>query len=305
MKTSHPGKFVKHVLASVLAIVCASAGLVHAIPVTKITITDIGANENPPDADVNDGNYDSAIDGISGAFRFSNINDITYLGASLFYGDVDAAPGIGPGVIDTSVANGHTTFTTGFLFAGSPFRPITQGPIVMDISVTGGNMVMTIDSMPFAGIYGNDPNTGQVFVLPPQSSPPGDCTYTAGNAFEPLTVKWLQWLSPTTVAFKIAWSHCITSAEDPFGAFVGFHAHWRLEGIADMTGSGVLPMPTSYTTGAVETSDPLPEYSPITVSGGCALSPGARFDMVMVSMLLAAVGYLALGRYRRKKTKTG
>ena len=48
----------------------------HAAPVTNMTVQDVGSG--------GPGGYSSSLDGYSGAFRFSPINDKTYTGTSLF-----------------------------------------------------------------------------------------------------------------------------------------------------------------------------------------------------------------------------
>lgn len=251
-----------------------------ALPIASIVIQDAGS----ADATGTDpGTWSPTLDGISGAFRFANINDTTYSGASPFYGDLAVAPGIAPGEIDPSQINPPSTFTTGFLFAGTPFVPQTTGPIVASLQVVGGNLSMSITSLPFAGTYGG----AQVFILPPDSTPSSECSYPANNLFEALSVHWLHWIDATHVAFKIGWSHCITNAEDPSGNFVAFNAHWRLEGIAEVSG-GVLPQPTTYTVGPpVPPAEILPEPAN-GLGGGCTISKNQNFDPLFMIMIFMA-----------------
>jgi hypothetical protein len=147
-------------------------------------------------------------DGISGAFRFAPIN-AAYFGASLFTGDVAAAPGTAMGQIDTSVANPMGTFSTGFLFSGAPFVPFTAGPSVMDI--TGG--ALTVTSLPWGGNFAGATD----FYLSPD----------AGT----LTVYFLNDIGGGNYNYKMGWSHLITDAEDPSGQFAGFNARWIIEGV--------------------------------------------------------------------------
>lgn len=213
-------RFSPKILLAAMALPLCVISVAHAAPITSMTIQDVGSGGL--------NNYSSTLDGISGAFRFSTINDNTYLGASLFYGDIAANPGPAMGEIDTSQANPNQTFTSGFIFAGSMFIPETLGAIVADISVVNGLPQMTIDSLPFAGTFFSTPE-GILFPLAPQSSAPADC---AGNSlpWQPLTVQWVNQIDANHFNYKVGWSHCITEAES--AAFSGLLAYWRLEGIA-------------------------------------------------------------------------
>jgi hypothetical protein len=218
----------------VLAIGCFASMGTQAASVISLTIEDVGSGLP--------GAYSSALDGFSGAFRFSNINDANYRGLSLFTGDVASAPGPALGEIDTSQANGVNTFTSGFLFAGNQFLPETLGAIEADISLVNGVPQLTISSLPFVGFF---TGTGTVFALQPQSEAPSDCEYSSTNTFEPLTSHWVNQIDATHFNYKIGWSHCITAAEDESGSFIGFHAHWRLEGIATIEPPAPVPVPAA------------------------------------------------------------
>lgn len=160
-------------------------------------------------------------DGKSGAFRFNTINANTYAGASLFSGDV------GGGVINLAGAAAGT-FTSGFIFASSPFVPDTVGPIVADI--TAG--VLTISSLPWGGLYGPlSPASGFQFNLPPDANT--------------LVVKNLIQTATDTYAYRISWSHLITDEEDPSGAYAGFNARWFVEGTMS-TAVAAVPEPETY-----------------------------------------------------------
>jgi hypothetical protein len=201
----------------------------HAAPVTSLTVQDVGSG--------GPGGYSSSLDGFSGAFRFSTINDKTYIGASPFSGDIAANPGLAMGEIDTSRANPIQTFTSGFLFANTPFIPKTSGPITADISVVNGTPQMSVFSLPFAGEFGQ-PGFGTNFELGPQASAPADC---AGNPspWQPMVVQWVNQIDAHHFNYKIGWSHCITVAEDEI--FGGTLAYWRLEGVA----TTAVPLPAA------------------------------------------------------------
>lgn len=201
-----------------------------ATPVISLTIEDVGSGLP--------GEYSSVLDGFSGAFRFSKINDIKYKGASLFYGDVAADPGGALGEIDTSQANPVGSFTTGFIFASTPFVPLTLGPIVADISIVGGVPVMTIDSLPYGGEF-QAAGGGTLFPLGPQDSNPADCAGSTQPWF-PLSVSWLNQIDATSFNYKIGWSHCITREES--ASFGGIIANWRLEGVATVS---AVPVPAA------------------------------------------------------------
>ena len=141
-------------------------------------------------------------DGYQGAFKFNSLAAQNTAGASQFKGDVNG------GLINVNAASGPTSFTTGFIFAGSPFQPDTTGPINIDI--TGG--VMTVNSLPWGGYY-----TGASFQfnMPPDAAPTNVVLINT---------------APDTYAYRMKFSHYITSADDPSNTYVGFTAYWILEG---------------------------------------------------------------------------
>lgn len=184
-------KFATTQLGAALALTLVTTGA-HAAAVVGLTLADT----------INASTGALGADGKSGAFRFAPINSLTYLGTSLFSGNVNG------GVIDITQANAAGAFASGFLFAGAPFIPYTFGPIDMDI--TGG--VLTVNSLPWGGNYAGRVN----FNLPPD----------AGT----LTVHNLIQTAANAYAYRIGWEHYITSTDDPSGAYVGFCARWIIEG---------------------------------------------------------------------------
>ena len=217
-------------LLIISTVLLSGAPLANAASVTSLTIQDVGSGLA--------GAYSSTLDGVSGVFRFSLIDDVTFLGASFYYGDIAANPGPAMGEIDTSQANPILTFTTGFIFANRPFVPETLGPIVADISMVNGNPEMTVTELPFAGEFGT-PGSGILFPLGPQASLPSDC---AGSnlPWQPLSVHWVNQIDANHFNYKIGWSHCITLAES--GSFAGVLAYWRMEGIA----TTAVPVPAAF-----------------------------------------------------------
>lgn len=116
----HGGVTMKKTVISsaVLSVLGVTTTAVGAAPVTGFTIRDVGSNT------INSaGNYSSALDGISGAFKFhtSYLNANTYGGASLFTGDVGTGTIQGGGA-----ANPTGSFTTGFMFGASTLVPFTS-----------------------------------------------------------------------------------------------------------------------------------------------------------------------------------
>ena len=140
-------------------------------------------------------------DGYQGAFRFSKSIDQDTAGASLFTGNVNG------GIINVNAANAPSSFTTGFLFSGSGYGPLTTGPINIDITGT----TMTVNSLPW---FSQSESGNYPLNMPPDSAP----TYT------------LVQTSATDYAYRMKFSHYITSADDLSGTFVGFKAYWILEG---------------------------------------------------------------------------
>ena len=182
-------KFTMNKLAATLALTIAANGA-YAAAVTGMTLSDsltlAGA---------------LGTDGYQGTFRFSSLSSQDTVGASQFTGDVNS------GIIDVNAANAPNSFTTGFMFAGSAFRPNTTGPINIDITGT----TMTVNSLPWGGYY--EGNSFQ-FNMTPDEAP----TYT------------LVQTNATDYAYRMSFAHVITEADDPSGAFVGFRGAWILEG---------------------------------------------------------------------------
>lgn len=201
-------KFTMTKIAAVLALSAMAAGA-QADAVTGMTLADVISSNNT----VTTADDFLGSDGRSGAFRFSPISAGTYTGASLF------GPANG-GAINVDAATAPTEWTNGFVFAGSPFQPFTTGAI--DADITGG--VLTINSLPFAGYYvGAD----FVFNMTPDS-------YTVYNLIQ---------TGATDYAYRIGFSHYITEQDDPSLTYVGFTAHWMLEG---MMSTAPIPEASTY-----------------------------------------------------------
>lgn len=145
-------------------------------------------------------------DGKEGAFRFNPIDLTSYLGASLFTGNVNN------GVINMAGASANSldpsnAFTTGFSFAGANFGPNTSGPIVADIT----NGVLTFSSLPWGGYY-----AGAQF----QFNMAADA-YTVNNLIQ---------TGANEYAYRVSFNHVITPADDPSYTYVDYNARWVIEG---------------------------------------------------------------------------
>lgn len=183
-------KFTMNKMAVTLAALSMTANGAYAAAVTGMTLSDsltlAGA---------------LGTDGYQGAFKFGSMSSQAGAGASLFTGNVNS------GIINVNVANAPNSFTTGFMFAGSPFRPNTTGPVNIDITGT----TMTVNSLPWGGYY---EGASFQFNMTPDYAP----TYT------------LVQTNATDYAYRMNFYHVITSADDPSGAYVGFTGKWILEG---------------------------------------------------------------------------
>jgi len=195
--------------SAVVAALGLGAGAANAVGVTGLTIMDVGSNTAN-----SAGNYSSALDGVSGAFRFNQnpINVSSYAGASQWTGDVGTGTMLGEGA-----ANPTNSFSTGFIFSSAPFVPYTYGN-GFQADITGG--VLSVSALDFGGNYGG----GNSFNLPP----------------DPGTLEVL-WVQPTANAddFNVAFrfTHDITTAEDPSLNFSAFTAQWVIEGCASTVGN--------------------------------------------------------------------
>jgi len=220
-------KFSKTIIScAILATLGLAGGSATADPIAKIKIEDVGSNTAN-----GAGAYTGALDGISGAFQFKNnyINVSSYNGATPWTGDVGDMLGGGS-------ANATGSFSTGFLFSGSPFVPYTYGSGfqgVIDIDMAG-NYSMAITSLDFGGNY----NSGANFNLPPDSN-------------FPVEVLWLKATGNGDFDAAFRWGHDINSAEDPSLAFTAFTAQWVLEGTANV----VDDKPTIYKNSGVSVID--------------------------------------------------
>ena len=180
--------------------ICAATAA--ADPILSFRVADVGSTVG--------GAFSSVTDGNSGGFRFNAIDPETYLGVSGWTGDVGTGE-----ILFGGLPNPTGSFSTGFLFAGSPFIPYTFGNgAVGDIDF---NNTFTLSSMDFGGNFAGLTD----FSLPPD---PGT-----------LQVNWVEpGATGDTRLVSFQWSHLITSADDPSGAYVGFNARWIIEGTATM-----------------------------------------------------------------------
>ncbi len=117
--------------------------------------------------------------------------------------------------------------TPGFMFTGFPFVPFTFDPPSETalppsgfVTVSGATSILTIESMPFSGLYNSA--TPNAFFLDPDDGTLS-ATITADNMDDNGTTR--------TFNYVMTWQHIITPLEDPTGAFNNFNAHWRLEGV--------------------------------------------------------------------------
>ena len=177
---------------------------------------------------------DVACSGQASTTRFSsdgNATNTTIPGAGL---DIDTGTGQPIGVRFGSYQPTPPTpspdaitaqISPGFIYAGFPFVPLTfdppseaANPPSGYVSVSGGQPVaMTITSFPFGGAY-QSPQANN-FFLDPDEGTLSTLIFDDGDA------------DPTTFAYRMVWSHLITSIEDPTAQFVNFTSQWRLEGI--------------------------------------------------------------------------
>ena len=115
----------------------------------------------------------------------------------------------------------------GFMFSGFPFVPLTVDPPTTSaeppsgfVTVSGNTGIITIESMPFSGLYNSsNPN---LFFLNPDPGTLSSVVFQINNDDDGVT---------RTFDYSMTWSHIITPEEDPTGAFVNFNAFWRLEGV--------------------------------------------------------------------------
>jgi hypothetical protein len=216
------------------ALICASLPTVSfGEVVTSLTIQDVGSGGT--------GDYRSTPDFLAGGFGFNNgfatraftvlfdtCNTLDYVNQTT--GRTSCPSYIG---ITTNTAHAYGTFSGGFPFANQPFLPWTSGPITADISIVGGDPVLTIASnltaFPWGGWFANSQN----FVLHPTptliQTPGFECNQ---YPFIPMSVVWVNRIGESdNYNYAIQWTHCITEAEDPSYDYVGQLAGWYLEGI--------------------------------------------------------------------------
>ncbi len=236
-------KFTMTKIAAGLALAFVASGA-HALSVTGMTLADtIDSNTNSAiNVPVVNGAFTATggpgagpdglgTDGASGAFRFGPINLDTYAGANAFYGDV------GGGVINLA-GSAPGSFTTGFLFTGAAFQPFNPGPIVMSTSaaadaaavgtvLAGSNL--TVSSLPFAGFFTANNYT---FALSPDAG-----TLVVNNLIK---------TGANSYAYRLSFSHDITSTEDPSGQYSPFTARWVLEGTISTAAAAPVPEASTY-----------------------------------------------------------
>ena len=201
------------------AVLMAVSGGASAAAITSFTISDVWDAQATalPDYFNTVGGV-LGTDGSSGRFGF-NVATYKPLDRGYRYRYVVGGANQGPGV-----------FTTGFIFATNPFKPMTDfsatpfpsGGAVGDI--TGG--VLSITNLDFGGLYaGTSP-----FYLAPDSGS--------------LKTNFIQDIGGGDFAVAFSFTHLITSAEDPSFTYVGQNAHWVIEGVAH-TGSSAVPVPAA------------------------------------------------------------
>ena len=237
-----------------MALPCAHAG-----NVTSIIIKDVGSGASGT----------GAPDGISGAFRFGDIDDSSFepdaaghpchSGSYCFDGDQAVAPGLAAGEVDLTQANPVNTFSQGFGFptpTSGFFVPYTSGPSEWQWNGQSGPSSLTIgegSDFPYGGAFG-----GTNFYLAPD---PGT-----------VQVFWVQKIDATTFKFKVGWSHQITCAESP--AFCALQpANWRLEGIGKIQAQADATPPTVTNITPSGTNVP-PNTQNITVTFSEPVKPG-------------------------------
>lgn len=246
-------KHMMHCLStlSVLLMVGVS-GLAYAEKVVEMTIEDVGQGTAV---------HNTTLDRVAAGFRFGPMllnldpipavpaisppSDLCYKGSKCFVTDVAN--------IDASVAQAPDAFTTGFIFAFQPFRPMTDAPILADVA----NDNLTVTQLQLSGHFGAPDNLADVvkFRLGPQtpaeyalSGSSGPCNATTWP-HQPLTVDWLVRNDETDeYYYRIFWNHCIqsdfgdsetifTTSTDPayiLSILQGYDAqsaHFMLEGI--------------------------------------------------------------------------
>lgn len=185
-------KFTMTKIAAALALATLASGA-HAAQVVSMTLDDTLTLADT-----------LGTDGYEGTFRINGLAGQNASGASQFKGDVNG------GAIDVTQANGPypaaaNAFTTGFIFANAPIRPDITSAI--DIDIAAG--VMTVNSLPWGGSY-----EGIQFNMTPDAAPTYTLVATGANAY----------------AYRMRFSHLITSADDPSLTYTGFNIFWILEG---------------------------------------------------------------------------
>ena len=146
-------------------------------------------------------------DGYQGTFKFGAVTAQNVAGGNLFYGDVNG------GVIDMTGSGPYpaaNAFTTGFMFASSPFRPDTTGAI--DITIDTVANTFTVNSLPWGGDY---ESAAFQFNMSPDSQPFNKVLISTGA---------------NTYAYRMKFNHLVTTADDPSNTYVGFNAFWIIEG---------------------------------------------------------------------------
>jgi hypothetical protein len=253
--------FTKTKIAAALSLSFFAAGA-QAAAVLSMSLQDV-IDSNTSAATLTVGPDGLGTDGRSGAFRFSAIDLDTYSGASAFSGNLNSGvitlsgsdPEADPNVFAPASSS---AFTTGFSFTGTPFDPYNNGVIAGDIS----SGVLTFSQFSFAGLFGGCPQSMgcTVFNLAPGTGQVGGDPLTVQNLIQTgFNVAGID-----TWAYRITWSHIISSGEDPIvehtgdnpatteiedgyttgGGYVGFNARWVLEG--NITTAAPVPEASTY-----------------------------------------------------------
>jgi hypothetical protein len=218
---------VNHPISEVVAAlaIAGALGESHAAMVTSMNISDtIDSNTSSMTPIANDGEFYTSgpgvgpdglgSDGAIGAFRFSPFDfDLdTYSSAKIWTGDLNG------GVINLAGA-APQSFSSGFIFGGFRRLPYTTGAIVANTSAFAdtaaigtvlGSADISFSSLPWAVVI----DTGI-------SAPPDPGTLVVSDLIK---------TGASSYAYRLSFSHLITSADDPSETYVGFKMQWVLEG---------------------------------------------------------------------------
>jgi len=205
---------ISRAIASVMGL--CFANFAQSAAVISFDIQDVGSTLNGVNGG-GAGTYSATLDGDSGGFIFGDLNPTTYNAVIAWTDDAGTLQAQGH-------ANPTGSFSTGFLFLGSPVVPFTFGDGI-NADIDGNNL--TFSTLDFGANFQN--GTGFDFVAQPD---PGA-----------LKVNWVvDGASASEKLVSFQWTHLITSAEDPTGTLVNFTASWIIEGTATLA---QVPVPAS------------------------------------------------------------